>query len=276
MAPPPPHHRLFYRCLTFAPPLPAATQEAELAWMASIEEWSADPCAALASPAYAETTQRVLDVMIDMEARDEWERDSSLHPAFEPALRSSPALFSHMRYEYEDGSVVRVALEPLIGPLRDPRPICLGTHSGTWAPALSGPPPLQLNSAMNWVVLDPQLKSIAAVGAPKAHPQAPRMPAYKRALLFDMGGMRWNREGSAWLHRQLSRMGVQLEHIYIWEATPISGQDYFGAASLDVRGGGGEREGLFCSQPLHSAPVSHLPPPPTLYPLAGPQPRALF
>jgi hypothetical protein len=204
--------------------------------MARIKDWSADPCAALASPAYADATQRVLDIMIDMEDRGAWEQDGELHPAFEPALRAEASLFSHMRYEYEDGSVVRVALEPLIGPLRDPRPICLGAHSGTWSPALTGPPSLQLNSGMNWVVLDPLLKGVAAVGAPKAQPQAPRMPAYKRALLFDMGGMRWNKEGSAWLHRQLSRMGVQLEHIYIWEANPISSQDYFGTAPLDVRG----------------------------------------
>jgi hypothetical protein len=203
--------------------------------MGNIKEWSIDPCTPLASSEFSQLTQSLLDVMVKIESKDEWDEFDSTKPSVERNLRSNPEFFSHMRYDFKDGSVVRVAMEPLIGPLRDPRPICLGRHTGTWVPPLHGSPPEQLSLGVNWVILDPLLKNIAAVGASKFLPAAPRMPVYRRALLFDMGGMRWNREGSAWLHRQLSRMGVHLEHIYIWEASQISSQEYFGSASLDVR-----------------------------------------
>lgn len=203
--------------------------------MSKVKDWSTDPCSPLASAEFSQITQSLLNVMVDMESRDNWEEFDAFDPSFERALRIKADYFSHMRYDYKDGTVKRVAMEPLIGPLRDPRPICLGRNINTWSPPLQGSPPEQLNRGVNWVVLDPMLKDISAVEAPKLLLHAPRMSNHRRALLFDMGGMRWNQEGSAWLHRQLSRMGVHLEHIYIWEASQISSQEYFGSASLDVR-----------------------------------------
>ena len=201
--------------------------------MAHISEWSADPCSQLRL-SYGDISQKILDVMINMEDREDWDSYDLVNRAFAGGLIDNDNLMSHMVYEYKDGRKVRIALEPLIGPLRDPRPICLGSNTGFWTPSLFGSPPEQLSSAMNWVIIDPLLKDISSVGQLKLLLSAPRMPSHKRAMLFDMGGMRWNKEGAAWLNRQMSKIGIYLEHIYIWEANPISGEKIFGESNLDV------------------------------------------
>ena len=154
-------------------------------------------------------------------------------PEFLKALAdpATQAHLSHMVYHYSDGSATSIALEPLAGILRDPRTACY--NGDRFQPPLEAGQH-ELQERKPWVLLDPALAAVAAVHAPKLH-HALREAPYKRALLFDMGGSRWNdAAGSRWLLNKFSGMGIHFEHIYVWEAKYLGPRDYWEGASSDV------------------------------------------
>jgi hypothetical protein len=210
--------------------LPSA---AEREWVANIGEWHKDACARVASPQWHATYQGVVSVLAEQDAGGE--EDGALPPALRERLAAAEqgGLLSHLRYTYSDGSSRSVALEPLIGLLRDHRASCQGEPGTTFQPGV-GYWEMVVDKKM-WVVMDPAAVAVARVGAPKAGAPAPRAPAYARALMFDMGGSRFmHAQGGRWILRQYARAGLHFDHVYVWEAAPTSSAEYFAGAPEDA------------------------------------------
>jgi hypothetical protein len=216
-------------------PLTLATVEyrpaaAEEEWLAHIAEWHVDVCARLASPPWRSSFQLLID-MLDAQAQGgESDEAVPVQLASAQAAAEAAGLLSHMVYRFSDGSSTSVALEPLIGLLRDPRPSCDGAPSEAFTPRVEW----VLVDQKMWVLLDPARKKAADVGGVKQL-AAPRAPAYRRALLFDMGGSRFmHAQGGRWIQRMFARLGVNFDHVYVWEAFPTFTADYFEGAPADA------------------------------------------
>ena len=190
---------------------------AELEWRDHISEWHSDVCARSASPAWFSTVQSVVAALAHQDEAPE--RDEAPPPEnFIAALAAADAAghLSHMVYTYASGATVRVALEPLIGMLRDPRSCCDGELSTVWEPMLTGllgPKYFWSHADQHmWVLLDPALARVARIGARKPT-AALRAPRIVRAFLLDMGGSRWNHaQGSRWTIRTFARLGIHFDH----------------------------------------------------------------
>jgi hypothetical protein len=134
------------------------------------------------------------------------------------------------------GAEVSVALEPLAGMMRDPRPICDSLH-------LSPRKAERHLDSRDFTLLDPAF--YAAVAAQLAHPPAApagsagvaadATSARPRALLFDLGATRWDPKyvtGFRWTVETFERLGVSFDAIFAWEAVPIATADFFGPMPL--------------------------------------------
>ena len=219
---------------------------AEVAWRANIATWHADVCARSASPTWFPTMQGVVTALA---AQDAPGPDDALPASFAAELAAADAAgyLSHFVYTYADGSTARVAIEPLIGILRDPRSGCDGPSSTAYTPMLETLEKFWMHVDLHmWVLLDPELRRVANVGAllpPPAPPPPsgvlatlPRgTPHYARAFLLDMGGSRWNHaQGSRWTMRIFEHLGIRFDHIYVWEANPTESAVYYKDATADA------------------------------------------
>ena len=204
--------------------------EAETQWVSNIHEWHKDVCARAASSQWRATFQTLIDMLV---AQDQGgEDDTSIPEGLKPkqALAEDGGLLSHMFYTYSDGSTASVALEPLIGMLRDHRTSCDGEPGTAFIPNVDW----TLVDQRMWVLLDPNRAAVAGLGKPKPL-AALRAPLYRRALLFDMGGSRFmHAQGGRWIQRKFSRMGIHFDHVYVWEAYPTYTSEYFEGAPADA------------------------------------------
>jgi hypothetical protein len=209
---------------------------AEVLWSKNIDVWQDKVCEMMASPEHRPMMERIIWLIVSQEVPGPPGGPAMTEFLDALAAADKDGLLSHMVYTYADGREVRVALEPLVGMLRDPRTSC--EHHGA-----SFPPPLEDHKTPHemvelkpWVVLDPAIVTVAQVHGPKTH-TALRQSPYRRALLFDMGGSRWNDvAGSRWISSKLAGMGLMFEHIYVWEMKLAIGKLYFEGADAEWMG----------------------------------------
>jgi len=203
-------------------------------WMSNVDTVQAVVCHVMASAEHIATVQRILDVIVAQEIPGP--PGGPPMAEFVESLNGADkaGLLSHMVYEYGDGRVERVAMEPLIGMLRDPRTSC-PQHGSMFRPTLEdGLTQHDLVELKPWVILDPAIATVAQVFTPKLHAGLRQAP-YRRALLFDMGGSRWNDvAGSRWITTKLAGMGLSFEHIYVWEMKLTIQKGYFEGAGAEM------------------------------------------
>jgi hypothetical protein len=201
-------------------PLTLATVEyrpaaAEEEWLAHIAEWHVDVCARLASPPWRSSFQLLID-MLDAQAQGgESDEAVPVQLASAQAAAEASGLLSHMVYRFSDGSSTSVALEPLIGLLRDPRTSCEGS-------ALRPVVPWGPQDSKATLYLDPGFyRALAASLAPPGS-AAPRS-AQPRAFLLDMGSTRWVAgppySGLSWLIHAYAELGIEFSDVLAWEAS---------------------------------------------------------
>jgi len=141
--------------------------------------------------------------------------------------------WSLMTYRNDAGAELSVALEPLAGLMRDPRPTCDSLH-------LHPRKAERHLDSRDLTLLDPAF--YAAVAARLLHPPAApsgaeAAAARPRALLFDLGATRWDPQhvtGFRWTVETFERLGVTFDRIFAWEAVPISTVDFFGPMPLHL------------------------------------------
>ena len=132
------------------------------------------------------------------------------------------------------GAEASVALEPLAGVMRDPRPVCAALELRPREAARG------LDSR-DFTLLDPafyrgvaaQLFAPAHAAAAPAPPMGPE--GRPRALLFDLGATRWDPKhvtGMRWTVETYEGLGISFDAIFAWEATPIATTDFFGTMPL--------------------------------------------
>ena len=137
------------------------------------------------------------------------------------------------------GAEVSVALEPLAGVMRDPRPICekeLRLKPRAAERGLDSRDFTLLDAAfyrsLAAQLAAPAATAPSAVGAPAAAPtQRPR------ALLFDLGATRWDPAhvtGFRWTVEAYARLGIHFDEIFAWEALPVKTLDFFGPMPLQL------------------------------------------
>lgn len=200
-------------------------------WYKGVNDWLEFICDMSVAPESYEGLQQTLQLLVTQEI--EGPPGGPPMPEFLELLNqpSTQKHLSHMVYHYSDGTSRSVALEPLAGILRDPRTACY--NGDRFKPPLEGPPS-ELQERKPWVLLDPELAAVAKVHSPKVHYARTAAP-YKRALLFDMGGSKWNdAAGSRWLLNKFAGIGIFFEHIYVWEAKYLGPRDYWHGAGTDV------------------------------------------
>ena len=204
----------------------------ELEWGANIHLWHTDVCKRAVSDQWLTTFQVIINVLAEQDEGGEDDTKSSVALSSTLAEAEHAGYLSHMVYKYSNGVERRVALEPLIGLLRDHRSSCQGDPGTIFTPSV-GYWEMMVDKKM-WIIMDPERALTAALGRPKMH-VAPRAPAYARALMFDMGGSRFmHAQGGRWIMRQFSRMGIHFDHVYVWEATPTTTADYYAGAPADA------------------------------------------
>lgn len=187
----------------------------ESEWLAGGDVWAADVCGKLAEPAQRASAQAWLD------AARATQGDASA------PLQSGGAMkrvLSHLVFAGDTaGSEARVAVHPLAGLMRDPRPVCpqlnLEPLGATWIVTTAH------------LVLDP----LAFALARKAVAAAPE----RRAILIDAGSTAWRTpppQGAApgdpivgleWLVNAYASRGVTFDDIFAWEATQKPASTYF-------------------------------------------------
>jgi hypothetical protein len=134
-------------------------------------------------------------------------------------LEEEGGLLSIMEYELSTGEVVRVRMEPLVGLLRDPRVSCFGGARDIWQPKAETI--WEEKDVRQWLLQDSR-----------------RMELHKgqRAVLMDMGGSRWaHSSGARWINKRMAQQGVELEHIWVWEAKQMAATDYFAGSTMAER-----------------------------------------
>jgi hypothetical protein len=109
-------------------------------------------------------------------------------------------------------------MEPLAGILRDPRHACwefdhvsASLRKAAFVPPLARSGPYGDAGQRKYSLLDPALARKGTDGRPP------------RAILIDMGGSKWSdAHGLRWLVEAYAAVGVEFEHIYVWEAQPMT------------------------------------------------------
>lgn len=130
---------------------------------------------------------------------------------------STASDWSYIMYRLEDGTEIKVLLEPLAGFLRDPRNACKD---------IALQPPLALNSqdSKAHIYLDPVFYRRLAVS----------LRGSPRAFLFDLGSTKWVTSSStmpytglSWLIKAYEGLGIEFDGIYTWEAKHVHTLEYF-------------------------------------------------
>lgn len=208
----------------------------ELLWRRNIVEWKAAPCDVLRDKFMGET--QALLATFGAQGREPVE-DATNRVAFleEFAVADGRGLLSHMTYVFQSGRTSRVALEPLFGILRDPRTSCpysLAKQS-PWHPILEKPAYMLIQD--KFVVLhDPAIAALAALELPVINSPAHNGRRQRRAFLFDLGGTHWTRDpapGSRWIFRQARRLGIDFDHVFVWEYVPTSSEKYYNKTPVE-------------------------------------------
>jgi hypothetical protein len=140
----------------------------------------------------------------------------------------------HTRVEFS------VALEPLAGIMRDPRPSCLGI-------ALQPSVAVHHLDSRDFTLLDPAFYRQVAKSLKHVSPQrvsnlsdagAFSGPAHPpRAILFDLGATRWDPvrvTGLRWTVENYARFDINFDAIHAWEASPTSTEAFFGPMPVQL------------------------------------------
>ena len=139
----------------------------------------------------------------------------------------SPTWSTMVLRDQRTGLEQSVALEPLAGVMRDPRPICPGMALQP-SVAANGP------DSRDFTLLDPafyrHIAKSLKVDANSSKSEL-RITFPPRAILFDLGATRWDPlkvTGFRWTVESYARFDIDFDAIYAWEASPTTTAAFFG------------------------------------------------
>lgn len=204
----------------------------ERAWYRDISAISTSgrTCKVLATEQY-DTFQQLIDALEAQEVATRATGSPAAVAAYHDAFHKLDPILSKMVYtDAVTGQLVRtVLLEPLVGLLRDPRPVCWNPK---WPGQLRSRPftPHRGSEGLEIMarqcLIDPHVGGLVSPAQPGAG---------AKSILLDVGGSEWkDRFGLPRLVGTYAIAGVSFEHIYAWEALPVT-PSYFDSMPVDVK-----------------------------------------
>lgn len=189
-------------------------------WAVNIELFQLDICANLFDEASFVKMQSLLDLMDGTEhvlLQSDPVRPVS---AAKQLMDNHSDLLSEVQFvdRSNGGVVASYKVEPLVGFLRDPRPLCMQSGSNGFVPA-------HKDLQRRFVLHD--------AAAIQKHSRS------GRAFMFDIGASKWNDDfgglGLRYFLQSYGNLGMTFDHVYAWEARDVT-PDYWIGMPVEVRG----------------------------------------
>lgn len=196
----------------------------ESTWAQNLKEWQDKACRTLATQHYNEFQQLIdaVQAQTDAASSSSTNRHAAMS-AYARRLQEIKPLLSRTEYvDQQTGELVHtVYIEPLAGLLRDPRPVCWDSKwPGSTEMPVKTLQPAEKDIQSKLLLLDPSAVEVW-------RSQRGSLPA--KAVLFDIGATVWgdpthpaDMPGLRWLVPTYAAIGVEFDHIYCWEAKPVT------------------------------------------------------